>query len=46
VLTVSGEVSLAQYAYQLGARSFLTKPLTANEFKNMIGKFEERLREP
>lgn len=43
VLTVSGEVPLAQYAYQLGARSFLTKPLTATEFKNTIGKFEEAL---
>jgi CheY-like chemotaxis protein len=43
VLTVSGEVPLAQYAYQLGARSFLTKPLTANELKNMMKKFESHL---
>lgn len=40
VLTASGEVPLAQYAYQLGARSFLTKPLTAGEFENMIARFE------
>ncbi len=43
VLTVSGEISLAQYAYQLGARSFLTKPLKASEFKGTIGKFELEL---
>ena len=43
VLTVSGEVSLAQRAYKLGARSFLTKPLTANDFKNTISKFENAL---
>jgi len=43
VLTVSGEVPLAQYAYELGARSFLTKPLTANEFKNTISKFKDCL---
>jgi CheY-like chemotaxis protein len=42
VLTASGQVSTAHLAYQLGARSFLTKPLAAGEFKNMIGKFEPR----
>jgi CheY-like chemotaxis protein len=42
VLTASGEVSKAHLAYQLGAQSFLTKPLTAGEFKNMIGKFERQ----
>jgi CheY-like chemotaxis protein len=40
VLTVSGEVQVAQRAYELGARSFLTKPLTANEFRNTMDKFE------
>jgi two-component system response regulator len=43
VLTVSGEVPLAKYAYALGARSFLTKPLTTDEFRNTIGKFEDAL---
>jgi CheY-like chemotaxis protein len=41
VLTASGEVQAAQYAYQLGARSFLTKPLRANEFKETMGKLQE-----
>jgi CheY-like chemotaxis protein len=40
VLTVSGEVELARRAYELGARSFLTKPLTINEFLNMMCKFD------
>jgi CheY-like chemotaxis protein len=43
VLTASGEWKLMQEAYTLGARSFLTKPLTANEFKNTVDimlKFE------
>jgi CheY-like chemotaxis protein len=31
VLTVSGEPLVAQYAYELGARSFLTKPIKAND---------------
>jgi CheY-like chemotaxis protein len=43
VLTVAGQVPLAQYAYQLGARSFLTKPLTADEFENTISEFKEFL---
>jgi CheY-like chemotaxis protein len=46
VLTVSGEVPLARYAYELGARSFLTKPLTASEFSNTIIKFEDCLAQP
>ncbi|HEY3853743.1 MAG TPA: response regulator [Verrucomicrobiae bacterium] len=42
VLTASGQVPMAHLAYQLGARSFLTKPLAASEFENMIGKFEPK----
>jgi CheY-like chemotaxis protein len=42
VLTASGEVLVAQQAYALGARSFLTKPIGANDFKETMGKFEER----
>jgi CheY-like chemotaxis protein len=38
VLTASGEVMMAQQAYALGARSFLTKPITANEFKETIAR--------
>jgi CheY-like chemotaxis protein len=41
VLTVSGEVPMAQYAYELGARSFLTKPLKTDDFSNTIRKFED-----
>jgi CheY-like chemotaxis protein len=43
VLTGSGEVLVAQQAYALGARSFLTKPLNSNELKHtmdMLGKFK------
>jgi CheY-like chemotaxis protein len=36
VLTASGEVLVARQAYQLGARSFLTKPIAANEFKETM----------
>jgi CheY-like chemotaxis protein len=36
VLTVSGEVQLVKRAYALGARSFLTKPLGANELRNAV----------
>lgn len=36
VLTASGEPLAAQYAYELGARSFLTKPLKASEFKETV----------
>jgi CheY-like chemotaxis protein len=44
VLTASGELLAAKNAYALGARSFLTKPLKANEFKETMvttGKFEK-----
>ena len=40
VLTASGEVMVAQQAYALGARSFLTKPIGANDLKETMGKFE------
>jgi FixJ family two-component response regulator len=46
VLTASGEVLLAQQAYALGARSFLTKPISAHDFKETMGEFEERLHGP
>jgi CheY-like chemotaxis protein len=36
VLTASGEMVVAQQAYALGARSFLTKPIGANEFKETM----------
>jgi CheY-like chemotaxis protein len=36
VLTASGELLAAQYAYELGARSFLTKPLNAKEFRETM----------
>ena len=42
VLTGAGEVVMAQQAYALGARSFLTKPLNPIELKHMmdtIGNF-------
>jgi CheY-like chemotaxis protein len=45
VLTGSGEVVLAQQAYALGARSFLTKPLNPTELKHTMdtmGHFENR----
>ena len=42
VLTASGEVLVAQQAYALGARSFLTKPIGANDFKETMVKFEGR----
>jgi CheY-like chemotaxis protein len=41
VLTVAGQVHLAQFAYQLGARSFLTKPLTEDEFRNTISALKD-----
>jgi CheY-like chemotaxis protein len=44
VLTGSGEVQAAQKAYSLGARSFLAKPLSVDEFQNTInsiGTFEK-----
>jgi CheY-like chemotaxis protein len=40
VLTVSGEVELVRRAYELGARSFLTKPLTINDFVNLMSRFD------
>ena len=36
VLTGSGEMIVAQQAYALGARSFLTKPLNPTELKHMM----------
>jgi CheY-like chemotaxis protein len=45
VLTVSGEMLVAQYAYELGARSFLTKPLKAKEFKETMGKLDDWLKQ-
>jgi len=36
VLTSCGEIELAKRAYALGARSFLTKPLGAKDFENMM----------
>jgi CheY-like chemotaxis protein len=36
VLTASGEPPVAQHAYELGARSFLTKPIKVNEVKEII----------
>jgi CheY-like chemotaxis protein len=36
VLTGSGEMLVAQQAYALGARSFLTKPLHPTELKHMM----------
>jgi CheY-like chemotaxis protein len=45
VLTVSGDVLVAQYAYEIGARSFLTKPLRADEFKETMGKLDDWLKQ-
>jgi CheY-like chemotaxis protein len=42
VLTASGEVMVTQQAYALGARSFLTKPIGVNDFRETMGKFEDR----
>jgi|ERR1700733_5251620 CheY-like chemotaxis protein len=41
VLTVSGEMLIMRYAYELGACSFLTKPIKAVEFKETMGKLPE-----
>src|SRR5580658_7173013 len=41
VLTVSGEPHVVQYSYYLGARSFLTKPITAIEFKATIAELQD-----
>ena len=43
VLTSCGEIELAQRAYALGARSFLTKPLGAKDFENMMHELEQWL---
>jgi CheY-like chemotaxis protein len=45
VLTGSGEVLVAQQAYALGARSFLSKPLKPAELQHMmdtLGQFENQ----
>jgi len=44
VLTSCGEIELAKRAYALGARSFLTKPLGAKDFENMMHELEQWLR--
>lgn len=41
VFTASGDWQLAQQAYSLGARSFLSKPLRANEFKDTIAVIDQ-----
>ncbi|HUD48957.1 MAG TPA: response regulator [Candidatus Baltobacteraceae bacterium] len=41
VLTVAGDIGLAQQAYSLGARSFLTKPLSAEEFGNTMRGYKD-----
>jgi CheY-like chemotaxis protein len=49
VLTGSGEMIVAQQAYALGARSFLTKPLNPTELRHMmdtIGNFEDWRKQP
>jgi CheY-like chemotaxis protein len=46
VLTVSGDVALAKHAYKLGARSFLTKPLTGSDFENTMSALQERAHPP
>jgi two-component system, response regulator len=43
VLTSCGEIELAQRAYALGARSFLTKPLAVKDFENMVNEFQQWL---
>jgi CheY-like chemotaxis protein len=41
VLTKSGEMLMAQRSYELGASSFLTKPLKGEELKDTMGKFTD-----
>ena len=41
VLTVSGEMTLAQRSYELGASSFLTKPLKSSDLKDTLAKFPD-----
>jgi two-component system response regulator len=43
VLTSCGEIELARRAYALGARSFLAKPLSMEDFKNMVNEFQQWL---
>lgn len=39
VLTTSSDLRDIQLAYELGANSFLTKPLDLNEFRTMVSAF-------
>jgi CheY-like chemotaxis protein len=41
VLTVSGEPVVVQRAYELGARSFLTKPIKPDELREITSRFQE-----
>jgi CheY-like chemotaxis protein len=41
VLTVSGEPVVVQRAYELGARSFLTKPIKPDELREITSRFTE-----
>ena|SRR5687767_7874056 len=41
VLTTSSNIGEIQLAYELGANSFLTKPLHLDEFKEMISAFHK-----
>jgi CheY-like chemotaxis protein len=45
VLTASGEMLVARNSYDLGARSFLTKPIQAGEFKETLVKFQEWIKQ-
>jgi CheY-like chemotaxis protein len=41
VLTTSGEVEDIRRSYELGANSFLTKPVNLNEFQDMVSAFHK-----
>jgi CheY-like chemotaxis protein len=41
VLTVSGEPMVAQRAYELGARSFLTKPIKAHDLAGIMAALDD-----
>ena len=41
VLTASGEPLAARQAYELGARSFLTKPIKPDELREITSRFTE-----
>jgi CheY-like chemotaxis protein len=41
VLTTSGEVEDIRRAYELGANSFLTKPVNLDEFQDMVAAFHK-----